>query len=362
MTDVQLKIIAIRGDQFLPDVPPSELPALLKTPDTHVWVDAWGADNPEAVRIARDVFGFHPVAIDDCFEVREHPKIEGFEDHVFLITHGIAAGATIQRVDTVELDVFIGKNFLFTYHEKPSRSIAGARDLVERTHGSPLRRGMAFVLHAILDRQVDSMEALLDDLEERVQAVEDQVLVHPRGDDLVWLLGLKRTTLQLRRWMSKQREVVLRLARNEFALISAAEAVLFRDIYDHLFRYTDVLDTNREMITSLQETYLSVTNLRLGEIMKFLTLFTAVLMPLTVITGIYGMNFQHMPELAERWGYPAVLGLMAVVSGSILLWFRRRGWLGVPEEPKNVASLPPPPTRRSHSMPTISFRSAPPEE
>ena len=113
--------------------------------------------------------------------------------------------------------------------------------------------------------------------------------------------------------MTKQREVVLRLARNEFALVPPQEAVLFRDVYDHLFRFTDWLETHREMITSLQETYLSVTNLRLGEIMKFLTLFTAVLMPLTVITGIYGMNFEHMPELKQRWGYPAVLVLMAAV-------------------------------------------------
>jgi magnesium transporter len=357
MSEAQLKIVATRGDsEFREDVPLAELPALLAALDEHgwhIWIDSWGADNPEAVRLAKQVFCFHPLAVDDCFGKREHPKVEAFEGHVFLITHGVAAGATADRVDTVELDVFIGRNFLFTYHEQPSRSIAGAMDLVTRTHGAPLRRGMAHVLHAILDRQVDSMEPLLDDLEERVQAVEDRVLVHPGNDDLAWLLALKRTTLQLRRWMTRQREVLLRLARNEFDVVCPTEAILFRDVYDHLFRFTDLLENNREMITSLQESYLSVTNLRLGEIMKFLTLFTAVLMPLTVITGIYGMNFEQMPELKQWWGYPGVLVVMAVIAGIILMFFRRRGWLGGPARMQEVASLPPTLRRSQMNLPVV---------
>ena len=191
--------------------------------------------------------------------------------------------------------------------------MAAVWEQVTRNHGGPLRRGPAAVLHAILDRQVDSIEPVLEALEERIEAVEARVLERPHRADLVRLLTLKRTTLGLRRWLTKQREVLLRLARNEFSLVPAQEAVLFRDVYDHVFRFTDWLETHREMITSLQETYLSVTNLRLGEIMKFLTLFTAVLMPLTVITGIYGMNFEHMPELHRPWAYPAVLLLMAAV-------------------------------------------------
>jgi magnesium transporter len=174
---------------------------------------------------------------------------------------------------------------------------------------------------------VDSIEPVLESLEERIEEVEARVLQRPQSTELVRLLKLKRTTLHLRRWLTKQREVLLRLARNEFTLVGAHEAILFRDVYDHVFRFTDWLETHREMITSLQETYLSVTNLRLGEIMKFLTLFTAVLMPLTVMTGIYGMNFEHMPELGQKWGYPAVLLLMAAVVVGVLMFFRRRGWL-----------------------------------
>jgi magnesium transporter len=325
-----ITIVAVRGGtEFLPRVAVEQLPQMLADPQIVLWIDSWGTENPEALALARDVFKFHPLAIDDCFGTREHPKIEGFEEgYLFVITHGITADSTPERTETVELDAFLGKRFLFTYHERPSRSVAAAAALLGRDQGGPLRRGPAALLHAILDRQEDSIEPVLEGLEERIEKVEMRMLRRPRRDDLVGLLTLKRTTLHLRRWLSKQREVLLRLARNEFTVVPPQEAVLFRDVYDHVFRYTDWLETHREMITSMQETYLSVTNLKLGEIMKFLTIFTAALMPLTVITGIYGMNFEHMPELHWRWAYPAVLGLMVVVATVVLLQFKRRGWLG----------------------------------
>jgi magnesium transporter len=295
-----IQIAAVRaGKELLGNLRPEDLPALLRDPEVNVWIDSWGTDNPVATALARDLFNFHPLAIDDCFEAREHPKIEGFDegDHLFVITHGITAESTPEHTETIELDAFLGRRYLFTYHERPSRSVTAAWQVITRNQGGPLRRGPAAVLHAILDRQVESIEPVLEKLEERIEEVEGRVLERPHRADLVRLLKLKRTTLHLRRWLTKQREVLLRLARSEFTQVGTQEAILFRDVYDHVFRFTDWLETHREMITSLQETYLSVTNLRLGEIMKFLTLFTAVLMPLTVITGIYGMNFEHMPEL-----------------------------------------------------------------
>jgi magnesium transporter len=332
-----LKIVATRGThEFLADVSVGQLPELLADHQCHVWVDSWGSDNPPAEALARDLFKFHEVAIADCFGNREHPKVEAFEDHLFLITHGLAAHSTAENAETIELDSFLGKNYLFTYHEKPSRAIAAALDLAMRNRGGPLRRGPSALLHAVLDAQVDHMEPVLDEMEEQVEVIEDRLLA--RADrvervGLVSLLALKRTTLGLRRWMTKQREVVLRLARNEFALVSEHETVLFRDLYDHLSRYTELLETDREMITSLQESYLSLSNLKLGETMKYLTVFTAALMPLTVITGVYGMNFEFMPELKQRWAYPLVLAAMAVVAGAVLIFFRRKGWIGKGQRP-----------------------------
>ncbi len=329
-----IRVWAVQGDaSVLHDLGVQDVPRLLAEPATHIWIDLAGDATPESEHLLREVFRFHPAAIEDCFEARAHPKIEAFDDYVFVITHGLLRGSTAEDADVVELDAFLGKRFLVTHHEQESRSINAAATSMENG-GSTLRRGPASVLHAILDRQVDSIEPVLDAVEERVEQLEERVFGRPQRADLATMLALKRTTLQFRRWMSKQREVVLRLSRNEFQLVAGHDAVLFRDVYDHLARFTDLVETHRDMIGSLQETYLSITNLRLAEIMKFLTLFTAVLMPLTVITGIYGMNFEHMPELKSTFGYPAVLGVMAVTSTCILWYFGRKGWIGGDDQPR----------------------------
>jgi magnesium transporter len=325
-----VRIIATRGpSELVVDAPVSRLPELLDEPQTHVWVALSEPRTSEDETVLRDIFKFHPLTIEDCFETRTHPKIEEFEGYLYLITHGLTAGSTAEDIQPVELDAFVGPRYIVTHLSQPSRSVAAVTDSVLKS-GLPLRRGPVAVLHAIVDRQVEGLEGVLDDVERRIEGLEDAVFERPAAMRLTSLLALKRSILQLRRWMSKQRDVLLRLGRREFAQIAQSDAMLFRDVYDHLVRINDLLENFREMLTSIQEAHLSVTSNRLNEIMKFLTIFTAVLMPPTLIAGIYGMNFQHMPELAETWGYPIALGLMGAVAGSVLLYFRKRGWLGKP--------------------------------
>ena len=336
------RIIATRGaTEIVAEAPIDRLPALLAEPDTHVWVDLGSPTTAADLAIVRDVFKFHPLAIKDCFETRTHPKIEEYQGYLYLITHGLAAGSTAEAATVVELDAFVGARYIVTHHSTASRSVAGVQEVVLKT-GLPLRRGVVGVLHALLDWQVAGMEETLDSIEERIAHIEDAVFARPSNSHLAALLAVKGNILQLRRWISKQREVVLRLGRQEFAAVKGAEAMLFRDVHDHLVRVSDLLENFREMLTSIQEAYLSITANRTNEIMKFLTLFTVVMMPLTVITGIFGMNFEHMPELHSRFGYPAVLLAMAGVAGAVLLYFRHRGWLGKPPPIAPLAPLAPP--------------------
>jgi magnesium transporter len=326
-----VKIFAARGDgPLIVDPPVSELPALLGEPSVCVWVDMDGEMDDAAMAIVRDVFHFHPLAIEDCFGAREHPKVEAFEGnagYVYIITHGLTAGSTPQETETIELDAFLGQRYLVTYHAQASRSVAAVAEMVERG-GDSLRQGPVALLHAILDRQVEGIEPVIDGIDGHIAELEERVLVRPAAADLALLMALRRSILHLRRWMSKQRDVMLRLSRNEFPLVGAQGALPFRDLFDHLQRFTDLLENYRELTTSVQEAYLTMANNRLNEIMKFLTVFTATLRPLTVITGIYGMNFQHMPELASRWGYPLALLSMLATSLAVVWFFRRRGWLG----------------------------------
>jgi magnesium transporter len=339
------RIVATRGadeqsGEIIAEAPLPQLPALLAEKGTFVWVDMIEPCGDVEVSIARDIFKFHQLAIEDCFESRAHPKIDEYEGYLYLITHGLLATSNAEDAEVVELDAFVGANYIVTHHSLSSRSVAAVTEMVLKS-GLPLRRGPMGVLHALLDRQVDGFEAQLDSVEERITQLEDAVFARPSTSHIASLLAVKRNILGLRRWMSKQREVVLRLGRQEFKLVTTHDAMLFRDVHDHLVRINDLLENFREMLTSIQEAYLSVTSNRLNEIMKFLTLFTAVLMPLTVITGVYGMNFEHMPELRERFGYPLVLGAMGLVSGSVLLYFWRRGWLGRPPpiEPMFTAGI-----------------------
>jgi magnesium transporter len=322
-------LTAVSGEPGVRERAPEELPALLARPEARIWVDLSAPVGEAEARILRDLFKFHPLAIEDCLGSRVHPKIDEYEGYLYLITHGLSAGASADSAEPVELDAFLGPNFLVTHHAGASRSITAVAEQVTRT-GIPLQQGPTAVLHAILDRQVDGLESVLDNIETRIEKLEDAVFARPRNAHIASLLSVKRNILELRRWTNKQREVLLRLGRREFALISAEEALLFRDVHDHLVRINDLLEAFRDILTSIQEAYLSAVSNRTNDIMRFLTLFSTIMMPLTVLTGIYGMNFDHMPELRSRYGYPLVLVGMLVIAGSMLLYFRHRGWLGRP--------------------------------
>ena len=328
-------IFAVRGSGPV-QATVDELPRLLEEPETRLWVDISGPMDDASQTVVRDIFKFHPLAIEDCFGAREHPKAEAYDGYVYVITHGLTEGSTAEHHETVELDAFLGKRYLVTYHAKPSRSISEIEELM--TRGSDLlRRGPVTLLHAILDEQAHRIEPVLDSIDERIAHLEEQVIIRPRGKDLALLMALRRNILHLRRWLTKQRDVVMRLSRNEFNLGTPQEAMLFRDVYDSLQRFTDLLENYRELSTSVQEAYLTVTSNRLNETMKYLTIFTAVLMPLTVITGIYGMNFEGMPELHWKLGYPLVLGSMLATAVGVIWFFRRKGWIG-----EESGAAPPP--------------------
>ena len=305
-----------------------ELRALLARPDARVWVDLSAPVGEVENAILRDVFKFHPLAIEDCLGTRAHPKVDEYEGYLYLITHGLSAGANADIAEPVELDAFLGPNFLVTHHAVASRSVAAVTEQVTRT-GILLQQGATAVLHAVLDRQVDGLESVLDNIEARIEKLEDAVFARPRNAHIASLLSVKRNILELRRWTNKQREVCCGSAagvRADFA----EERCCFATCTTTWCASTICWKDRATCSTSIQEAYLSAVSNRTNDIMRFLTLFSTIMMPLTVLTGVYGMNFDHMPELRSVYGYPLVLAAMLVIAGSMLLYFRHRGWLGRP--------------------------------
>ncbi len=207
------------------------------------------------------------------------------------------------------------------------RSISAARDLCAKNLQKSMPRGAEFLLHQILDQMFEHYFPNLDLIEDKIQHVQVEVFENPTPKTLDQIFVLKRDIMQMRRLCMPQREIVHRMSRSEFKVVSTRAAVYFRDIYDSLYRLVDASYSYQDIIQGTLDAYLSSVSNRLNETMKRLTVITAVLASLTVISGIYGMNFEHMPELKWRFGYLWALGLMITVPTTLVLWFKRKGWL-----------------------------------
>lgn len=306
----------------------ADLPELLKDESAVFWVDM---EKPTVAdeHILLDLFKFHPLTVEDCRENRHYPKIEEFEGYLYFIVHGVTADISADRFNTIELDGFLGVNYVITYHHDTFRSINNVKQLL-RTTPVACQRGTAFLLHQILDQVVDYYSPVLDDFDDRIDLLEDEIfnLRQPNNKILAEIMDLKRSVLRLRRISGKQMDILHRMSRGEFALIPDDMRPFYRDIHDHLVRVVDLAESYRDLITGSLDAYLSVVSNRLNEIMKVLTIFSAIMLPLTFIAGVYGMNFDNMPELHTKFGYFSVLAIMIVVAIGMLFFFRRRGWIG----------------------------------
>ncbi|HEX5702380.1 MAG TPA: magnesium/cobalt transporter CorA [Pyrinomonadaceae bacterium] len=308
--------------------PAEQLAELLKDEKAVTWIDM---EAPTAAdeQLLADVFRFHPLTLEDCRETRNYPKVEEFPGYLYFIVHGVRADTSPDHFNTIELDAFLGPNYVITYHHDMFRSINNVKKLVMTT---PIacQRGPAFLLHQILDQIVDFYSPVLDDFDERIAKLEDDIftLSRPNQAILEEIMDLKRGVLRLRRISARQMEVILRTSRGEFALIPGPMLPFYRDIHDHIIRITDLAESYRDLISGCLDAYMSVVGNRMNEIMKVLTIFSAIMLPLTFIAGVYGMNFENMPELATRFGYFVVLTIMVFVAIGMLLFFWARGWLG----------------------------------
>jgi magnesium transporter len=297
-----------------------------------VWVDLTLAEGDQRVPAAeaavlRDVFGFHELAIEDALSESHHPKIEPYEGYLYLILHGIDFQATEHEFATRDTDFFLGSNYLVTVHAENVRTIAAVRELLSR-HARILDEGAPALLHRIVDTMIEHYRPEIEQLEDRIDEVEKEVFDQPGRDVVRRMLDVKRDVAALRRIVIPQRDVVGRLARREFPVIDNEIAYRFRDVFDHLVRMTDDALIFQDRMNGLLEAHVSNVSNRLNEVMKVLTVIATIFMPLTVLTGAYGMNV-GLPKFpggvgAQFWW---VFGIMLVVSGLMLVWFRRRGWI-----------------------------------
>ncbi|MCS6874471.1 MAG: magnesium/cobalt transporter CorA [Pyrinomonadaceae bacterium] len=313
--------------KLLSDCTLKNLPELLSSQDNLIWVDM-ESPTPEEEKILSEVFNFHPLAIEDAIETRNHPKIESFEDYLFFIVHGIKSETSPLNFVTKELDGFLGKNFLVTYHKEKSRSIDKVKHQV-RNSSNPFKKGLDYLLHQILDQIVDSYIPVIEDFERTINNIEDRILKAeiPDEDILEEIMKVKRNIARLIRIGSKQEKLLYRLSHGDFPLIQKSNLPFYRDVYDHLLRVVVLAENYRDLVNNLFSLHFNAVTVKTNEAIKIMTVISTIMLPLSVIAGIYGMNFENMPELKTEYGYFVTLGFMFLVGVSLLTYFWRKGWI-----------------------------------
>ncbi len=295
---------------------------------TTIWIDLEGQESRFESLLAG--WGFHPLAIEDTFTVYHQPKVEEYGGTIFAIVRGIdfnePQDSSADDLRTLKLATFLSPGRLVTVHRAPMRSVETVRRKVEE-NGRALPGGAAQLLWSICDEMMDLYFPVVDEVGEAIEALEERVVENAQEDHLNGLLGLRRRLATLRRTMIPHRQVFTHLANARGGAIDDTAGLNFRDTLDNVLRLADAIDQQRDLLTNVKDTYLSVVAQRTNEIMRILTVFSAIILPLSLVSGIYGMNFAHMPELAEPWGYPAVLAGMATLAAGMLLWFRKKRWL-----------------------------------
>jgi magnesium transporter len=297
--------------------------------DTVVWVNIDGVHEASFVTELGRQFSLHPLLLEDVMNVGQRPKLEEYDDHLFIVVKMLDVDHAESRVLVEQVSMVIGRGFVLTFQERDGDVFDGVRERLRTGKGKIRRMGADYLAYALLDAiadhyfvAVDTMNGLVEDLEHRLQ--EDAT-----PDDAAEIYTLKREVLFLRRSIGPAREVLGQLVRQEAEneVIGSAVDVYFRDVHDHVLQVNESLEILREMLVSMLEMYHSIQGSRLNEGMRILTVISTFFMPITFIAGVYGMNFDNMPELHAPWGYAACLVVMFVVSVAMLVYMRRKRWI-----------------------------------
>jgi len=310
-----------------------DIQALLQDTKNVFWVDIEDLTEREK-EVLTDVFQFHPLAIDDCVKSNSYPKIDDFEKYLFLIFHAVNFSGPTNEFTSIEVDIFLGPNYLVTIHQGPVRSIDIQRERCERNPAQYLNKNPDFLLHSILSQLADNYIPILADVDDNMEELEDLIILEPSKEVMHQIFKMRKVVLQIRRILAPQRDTINQLSRGVYPQIPKKSLIYYRDIYDHMFRVYEMAEMYRDLVGGILDLYVSVINQRhmdsnsqINSVMKALTILATIFLPLTVITGIYGMNFDFMPELHWKYGYLFVWGMMAVVIISLLTFFKHKRWI-----------------------------------
>lgn len=297
------------------------------------WVDVQGLGSEIVLRRLGNVFSLHPLVLEDVVNVPQRPKVERYDEHLLIIARMVNPKENEIGFYSEQVSFILSEHYLLTVQEEPTRdSFDPVRDRIRRNRGMIRRQGTDYLAYALLDSIIDGFFPVLEEYGEYIEELEEEVVTNPTRETIEKIHNLRHDLFSLRRSIWPQRNAINTLIRDSGGYISPEVQIYLRDCYDHVIQVLDIVESYRELVSSLMDVYLSSVSNRMNEVMKILTVVSSIFIPLTFIAGVYGMNFNpdtsplNMPELNWYWGYPFSLGLMAAIAGGLIYFFWRRGW------------------------------------
>jgi len=292
------------------------------------WLNVDGVHQPEIIEQVGKSFGLHPLVAEDIASTGQRPKMEDFDDYIFVVLRMLMFDEKENETKTEQVSILFGRDFVVSFQERADGDVFDPiRERLRSNKGKIRKMGADYLAYSLIDAIVDNYFVILEKLGETIEDVEDKLVTNPTSETLHKIHDLKREMIFLRKSVWPLREVINKLGRSESELINASTCVYMRDVYDHTIQVMDSVETFRDMLSGMLDIYLSSLSNRMNEVMKVLTVISTIFIPLTFVVGLYGMNFRHMPELEQTWGYPAILILMFAVALLMVVFFRRRKWM-----------------------------------
>lgn len=313
------------------DLEPGEIGAALRQSGGLLWLDLAGESAEDCRPLLQELFGFHPLAVDDALEETHVPKVDDWGVYIYLVLHAVAFDPqSDEPLQTRELDLFFGRNYLVTYQAQPITAVDRVWTACQRDERH-LQRGAEHLLYLVADELVADYMPVVEGMDEALDRIEDEIFDNPGPSLLAQIFTFKRALLRLRRILTPQRETLNKLARGDYGVIDPEARVFFRDVYDHLVRLHDITEGLRDLTGGALDTYLSVVSNRMNEVMKTLTVITTLFMPVSFLVGFFGTNFfQPVAPLTawtDRPAFVLMLLAMVVVPAGMFLWMRKRAWM-----------------------------------
>ncbi|MDH5780420.1 MAG: magnesium/cobalt transporter CorA [Candidatus Bathyarchaeota archaeon] len=294
---------------------------------TVTWINIDGLHQVDIVEKIGRHFNLHPLVLEDIVNTGQRPKMEDFVDHIFVVLKMLYYDEKQKEAGAEQVSFVLGSNYVISFQETEGDVFDPIRERIRMARGRIRKMGADYLAYALIDAIVDNYFIILEHIGEKIEDIEDTLVMNPEPETLQAIHNLKREMIFLRKSVWPLREVISRLERWESPLIDKSTDIYLRDVYDHTIQVIDAIETFRDMLSGMLDIYLSSVSNRMNEVMKVLTIIATIFIPLTLIAGIYGMNFRYMPELEHPWGYPVVFLTMSIIGILMVIYFRRKKWL-----------------------------------